>query len=504
MVAPNPFLTLAYEPALAALGDEFYDRVQPACFPNPQLRYRNDPLLPLLGLAPAAVSDRHFEAAFGHFQFESSSPPPLALRYHGYQFGQYNPYLGDGRGFLYGQVRSNRQQLLDLGTKGSGQTPHAQGRDGRLSLLGGIREVLAAEALHGLGIPTSRILCLVETGETLTRDDHPTPARGAVMVRLSRSHIRFGTFERLEYLDRPDLVRKLLDHVIQHYYSHLWQQPHQDIRFYTELVQCTACLVARWMAAGFCHGVLNTDNMSITGEGFDYGPYAFIDTYSPYFTPATFDRWGRYSYRNQPSICRWNLAQLQRPLALVIPQGAMETALEAFMPTYDRAYRRAMVQKLGFDSLPDRDAEALINLTLQFLFSTQVGYHRFFQELQRQFSVTWRESPTAVFPNPSFLQSEEKVIALRAWRNLYHQLLRQQPVTNMAAITQCLRRSTPTTTLSTAVLAEVWGAIATADDWYPFHTLINSLNDRAHTNEVSGREHRYWDSLAREKIDTQN
>jgi uncharacterized protein YdiU (UPF0061 family) len=485
MATGNPFLTLPYEPALASLGDEFYDPVQPARFHQPQLRFRNDELLLHLGLAPAAVSDRHFVAAFGQFQPESPPRSRLALRYHGHQFGQYNPYLGDGRGFLYGQVRGVTQQLLDLGTKGSGPTPHSQGRDGRLTLRGGLRELLAAEALHGMGIPTSRTLCLIETGEVLERADEPAPVRSAVMVRLSRSHIRFGTFERLEYHDRPDLVRKLLDHVVQQYYSHLWQQPNQDLRFYTELVQRTACLVARWMAAGFCHGVLNTDNMSITGEGFDYGPYAFIDTYSPYFTPAAFDRWGRYSYRNQPSICRWNLEQLQRPLALVMPQAMLDTALNTFMPTYDRAYRQAMLQKLGFDSLPDRDAEALINLTLQFLFSTQASYHRFFQELQRQFSSAWRESPTAVFSDLGFLQSEEQVIALRAWRSLYYQLLRQQPATHMTAIAQCLRRSTPTTTLSAAVLAEVWGAIATADDWHPFQDLICTLNGRANTIETS-------------------
>lgn len=478
MQASNPFFELPYEPVLASLGDDFYDRVQPAKFPQSCLRFRNNKLLPLLGLDPDGITDQHFVDAFGQFQRHPLQKPwsGLALRYHGYQFGQYNPYLGDGRGFLYGQFRTASGQLLDLGTKGSGQTPHSQGRDGRLSLLGGIREILAAEILHGLGIPTSRVLSLVETGETLARADEASSSRAAVMVRLSQSHIRFGTFERLEYYDRPDLIRRLLDHVIQHYYPHLWQSPAQDIYFYAELVQRTASLVAQWMATGFCHGVLNTDNMSILGEGFDYGSYAFIETYSPYFTAASFDRGGRYSYRNQPSICRWNLEMLQRPLALVMPKAAMEEVLESFTAAYDRAYAQAMVRKLGFASLPEADAEALIHLTLQFLFTTQVGYQRFFQELRRQFCAVWREEPTAIFTDRSFLHSAGQAIALRNWQVFYHQLLWQRPAAEMDAIAQRLKRYNPKTPLSQATLANIWTAIEQADDWQPFTDVISDFH----------------------------
>ena len=482
MKADNPFFELPYESVLESLGDDFYDRVQPATFPKSLLRFGNDDLLPLLGLVPGTVTDQHFIEAFGQFQAKCSQPTRsgLALRYHGHQFGQYNPYLGDGRGFLYGQVRSVTGKLLDLGTKGSGQTPHSQGRDGRMSLLGGVREVLAAEALHQLGVPTSRVLSLVETGEALNRDDEPSPTRSAVMVRLSQTHIRFGTFERLEYYDRPDLIRQLLNHVIQYYYNHLWQQPDQDVQFYAELVQRTAQLVAQWMAAGFCHGVLNTDNMSIMGEGFDYGPYAFIETYSPYFTAATFDRWGRYSYRNQPQICRWNLEMLQRPLALVMPKEELETVLESFTKLYDQAYHQAMLRKLGFADLPDTDAEALIRLTLEFLFTTQVGYHDFFQELQRQFSSQWREDPTAVFTDLSFLESAEQALAFKPWQTLYHQLLKQQPDKEIAAIAQRLKHHNPRTVLSQPAIAAIWTAIDQADDWTPFSHLIANFIDHSH------------------------
>ncbi|MEO1095233.1 MAG: YdiU family protein [Cyanobacteria bacterium J06638_28] len=477
MQASNPFWELPYEPVLASLGDDFYDRVQPAKFPQSRLRFRNDELLTLLGLESKDTTDQHFVEAFGQFQQHplQTSWSGLALRYHGHQFGQYNPYLGDGRGFLYGQLRTATGQLLDLGTKGSGQTPHSQGRDGRLSLLGGIREVLAAEALQGLGIPTSRVLSLVETGETLTRADEGSSARAAIMIRLSQSHIRFGTFERLEYYDRPDLIRQLLDHVIQHYYPHLWQSPGQDINFYAELMQRTASLVAQWMAAGFCHGVLNTDNMSILGEGFDYGPYAFIETYSPYFTAASFDRGGRYSYRNQPSVCRWNLEMLQRPLALVMPKEAMEEVLESFMTAYDRAYAQAMVRKLGFASLPEAEAEALIHLTLEFLFTTQVGYQRFFQALRRQFCPAWREEPTAILPDRSFLNSAGQAIALRNWQVFYHQLLWQRPETEMDATGQRLKRYNPKTPLLPSTITAVWRAIEQTDDWHPFADVIRDF-----------------------------
>ncbi|MEM8780924.1 MAG: protein adenylyltransferase SelO family protein, partial [Cyanobacteria bacterium P01_G01_bin.49] len=189
----NPLLNLDYEPALENLGDDYYDKVAAAEFPENVLRFRNDKLLPLLGLSPDAVEDQHFIETFGKFQ---GVRPFLSLRYHGYQFGEYNPFLGDGRGFLYGQVRGVDGQLYDFGTKGSGQTPYSRGGDGRLTLKGGVREVLAAEALHSLGVTTSRCLSLVETGESLWRGDEPSPTRSSVMIRMSRSHIRFGTFER--------------------------------------------------------------------------------------------------------------------------------------------------------------------------------------------------------------------------------------------------------------------------------------------------------------------
>ncbi|HHP7230073.1 MAG TPA: YdiU family protein, partial [Xenococcaceae cyanobacterium] len=465
----NPFFNLNYEAALESLGNEFFDPVQPANFSQHTLRFRNDKLLRILGLESEKVSDRHFLDFGGSFQGKQSC---LALRYHGYQFGQYNPYLGDGRGFLYGQVRGIDGQLYDFGTKGSGQTPHSQSRDGRLTLKGGVREVLAAEALHYSGVRTSRCLSLIET-EAFTRDGETE--RGAVMVRFSRSHLRFGTFERLNYYDRPDLIQQLLDHVIQYYYPHLWQQPNSYIRFYAELVQRIAQLVAQWMAVGFCHGVLNTDNMSITGESFDYGPYAFIDTYNPYFTAATFDRQGRYSYRNQPGVCRWNLEMLQRPLSAVIPISEMEAALEVFSESYTQYYHQQMLRKLGFDRLSFLEAEELIDLTLQLLFLTKINYGQFFGELRQKFSLRWREQPDSILLDLASLVSSEEVAILKRWCWLYHQLLVERSPEEINQIAQRLQQVNSTVILSKSKIETIWQGISNNDDWQPFMDSLKLL-----------------------------
>ena len=197
----NPLLSLDYVPALESIGDDYYDVVAAAEFPQHLLRFRNDDLLRQIGLDPAQVSDDHFVEAFGQFQERS---PLLALRYHGYQFGAYNAFLGDGRGFLYGQVRGGDGQLYDFGTKGSGTTPYSRGGDGRLTLKGGVREVLAAEALHALGVKTSRTLSLIETGESLWRGDEPSPARSAGMVRCRRREKGGGKEEGEEEEERTE------------------------------------------------------------------------------------------------------------------------------------------------------------------------------------------------------------------------------------------------------------------------------------------------------------
>ncbi|MEP0888478.1 YdiU family protein [Leptolyngbya sp. PL-A3] len=469
----HPFLTLPYESAFASLGEEFYDLVSAATFPEHKLRFRNDEVLPLLSLNPADVTDEHFIEAFGKFE---SATPFLAMRYHGYQFGEYNNRLGDGRGFLYGQVRGTDGELYDLGTKGSGTTPYSRGGDGRLTLKGGVREVLAAEMLHRLGVRTSRCLSLVETGEALWRGDEPSPTRSSVMVRVNRSHIRFGTFERLHRIERPDLVRQLLDHVIAIYYPHLQGQPDADARFYAELVQRVAELAAQWMSVGFCHAVLNTDNMSITGESFDYGPYAFIQRYEPNFTAAYFDYYGRYAYANQPGICKLNLEMLQVPLSMVIPQADLEAGVSQFDDHYIGAYRQRMLHKLGFDTLPEEQANDLVYNTLQFLLEAPMSYHDFFLMLRQQFSPEWRSPSTPILENlTSPDQAEPFPSSFKPWKEAYQNALSQLPEAEMAAVQQRLAAHNPDCVIIRPEIEAIWEPITTEDNWEPFYNLLQRI-----------------------------
>ncbi|MEB3226599.1 MAG: YdiU family protein [Synechococcus sp.] len=466
----NPLVCLPYEQVFASLGDRFFDEVTAAEFPQHELRFRNDDVLTKLGLTPEQVEDQDFIEAFGQFQ----APHPLrAMCYHGYQFGQYNPQLGDGRGFLYGQVRGTDGLLYDLGTKGSGQTPYSRNGDGRLTLKGGVREVLAAEALHQLGVTTSRCLSLIETRESLWRGDEPSPTRSSVMVRFQRSHIRFGTFERLYYLQRRDLLQQLLDHVVEHYYSDHAGDEDAYALFYADLVKRVARLAAQWMAAGFCHGVLNTDNMAITGESFDYGPYAFIPNYDRKFTAAYFDYSGRYSYGNQPMICRLNLEMLQMPLAMVVDRRDLATGLVNYEIEYEQTYRQLMLEKLGLRDLPEPLGADLHGATLALLEETQMGYHDFFYQLAAQFNHAWRSHSNTILENTDLSGS-----LFEKWQGLYQRALQEIPETELAQIGDRLQQNNPKTALLRPVIESIWEPITTENDWQPFYDLLSAIQQR--------------------------
>ena len=472
-IPSNPFSNLNYEPAVENLGDDYYDEVAAAEFPLHILRFRNDSLLPLLGLEPKSVSNDHFVQAFGQFQHVR---PFLALRYHGHQFGSYNPYLGDGRGFLYGQVRGTDGNLYDFGTKGSGRTPYSRSADGRLTLKGGVREVLAAEALHQLGVNTSRCFSLIETGEALWRNDEPSPTRSCVMVRFSCSHIRFGTFERLHYFQRTDLIAKLLDHVIDCYYPNIAHEDDRYSRFYAELVERVALLTAQWMAAGFCHGVLNTDNMSITGESFDYGPYAFIPTYNPSFTAAYFDYGGMYSYGNQPFICKFNLERLQAPLKKVISVEDLESGLAKFDDCFHSYYYQLMLRKLGLEKLHIPETKALFQQTIELLVNTRVGYHAFFADLARGFNYGWREDSSIILENTEMRSLKQDNEDLKQWKQLYSQILNQLPESEMEQVGHRLSHYNPKTALLRPAIESIWEPITQEDNWEPFYELLDKIS----------------------------
>lgn len=468
----NPLLSLNYEKSLESLGNDYYDEVKAEEFPQLMLRWRNDAILPKLGLDPQQVTDENFITAFGKFQ---GKQPFLALRYHGYQFGEYNPHLGDGRGFLYGQVRGIDNELYDFGTKGSGRTPYSRGGDGMLTLKGGVREVLAAEALNRLGVRTSRCLSMIETGLGLWRGDEPSPTRSSVMIRMSKSHIRFGTFERLHYLKRPDLTQKLLDHVIAEYYQHLKNDTDKYALFYAELVKRIAELVAQWMAAGFCHAVLNTDNMSITGESFDYGPYAFIPNYDLYFTAAYFDYSRRYCYGQQPSICHLNLEMLQEPLKAIIDIRDLHNGLSKFAEYYQLEYRRLMLKKLGFENSSFPEADNLLALTISFLRESKVNYHQFFADMARTFSIKWRDEPGLVMNDSEVVPALGVSGIFDDWCILYHKILNNFDPQEMEKISQTLAQYNPQANLLRPVIESVWQKIVEEDDWQPFYDLVQQF-----------------------------
>ena len=480
----NPLLELKDERCIEALGDAYYAPVPAAEFPEHHLRFRNDVLLKeTFGLNSKAISDEQFIDAFGRFQGQE---PFLALAYHGYQFGTYNPQLGDGRGFLLAQVRGLDHGLYDFGTKGSGRTPFSRTADGCLTLKGGVREIIASEALHYAGVHTSRTVSLIETGEDLWRGDEPSPTRSSVMVRQSRSHIRFGTFERLQRMDRPDLMAKLLEHIITEYYPELAKIETQDerfIQFYRALIQRTAKLVAQWMSVGFCHAVLNTDNMSITGESFDYGPFAYIPTFDPNFTAAYFDYYQRYRYGNQPGMCYWNLEMLQRPLSAIMPTEAMQSALEDYPEFYYEAYRRRMRLKLGLSEDVGGEAENLLGETLALLEKTQVGYSEFFATIRQSFSSLWLIDSGHILNESDLFAKTDSNTQLDNWRSLYHRVLQQYSDTDTPtdieeqsrSITQRLNIHNPITVPLRPVIEAIWEPIVQKDDWQPLYDFLHKI-----------------------------
>ena len=364
------------DPKIYELGEDFYDPVQAASFPETTLRYRDDKSAVSIGLD---LDDAEWVTHFGRFEpLPDNLKAPLALRYHGHQFQNYNPDLGDGRGFLFAQMRGPDGRLIDLGTKGSGQTPWSRTGDGRLTLLGGVREVLATRYLEHLGVNTSKTFSLIETGEALQRNDEPSPTRSAVMVRLNHSHIRFGSFQRQAFFNHTDNLEKLTEYCLRHYHQEA-DGPDGVLR---AAAVNSADMVASWMAGGFVHGVMNTDNMNITGESFDYGPYRFLPTLQSDFTAAYFDYNKLYAFAKQPEIMSWNLGQLAQSLSLICEDKKLLSALEAYAPAYRDALRRHMFRRIAITPKDQATDMAFIMQTFRFLENSQCSWPQFWHDWQ--------------------------------------------------------------------------------------------------------------------------
>jgi uncharacterized protein YdiU (UPF0061 family) len=271
-------------------------------------------------------------------------------------------------------------------------------------------------------------------------------------------------------------MQKLLDHVIEQYYPHLKAHPQRYGLFYAELVQRIAEMAAQWMVAGFCHGVLNTDNMSITGESFDYGPYAFIETYDPNFTAAYFDYWGYYRYGNQGEVCRINLELLQRPLSLLIDSSELEGGLIGFEDHFRSTYHRLFLKRLGFSQTKISDLSgSLIQSTIQFLLVSQVNYHQFFHKLTDCFSLTWRQDPEAILKDEFPDLGSEPAACLQKWQSLYHRILQDHALDEMDHIHQRLRDVNPAIVPIRREIEAVWEPIVQTDNWDPFYQFLQTL-----------------------------
>jgi uncharacterized protein YdiU (UPF0061 family) len=449
---PSPYRP---DPAILALGAAFYDPVSAARFPRTILRFRNDRWAPAVGLGDG--SDETWIARFGRFEpLPDNLPQPLALRYHGHQFRVYNPDIGDGRGFLDAQLRDGAGRLLDLGTKGSGQTPYSRFGDGRLTLKGGVREVLATEMLEALGVETSKSFSLIETGEALERNDEPSPTRAAVLVRLQHSHIRIGTFQRLAYLDEADNLRALTGYCLRHYYA---DESGDPAALLGHAVARGARLAASYIAAGFVHGVLNSDNIAITAESFDYGPWRFTPMWDGRFTAAYFDHAGLYAFGRQPEAIHWDLVQLAASLRAIAPAETLTPSLERFPDLFQAALIEALFARLGIvPTEPARDVALLAALEAALAAQT-VEIDRFFFD--------WRGGRRRAASPADAAYREE------AFEPLARALETYEPAP--AALAHSYWAEEAPCSMHIDEVEAIWARIADADDWAPFEAKIAAV-----------------------------
>ena len=434
--------TQAYrpDPRILELGDAFFDPVEPARFPAGISRFLNERAADEVGLGEV-----DWLAHFHRFEpLPDNLPQPLALRYHGHQFRHYNPDLGDGRGFLFAQLRDDRDRLLDLATKGSGQTPYSRTADGRLTLKGAVREVLATEMLEALGVRTSRSFAVFETGEPLVRGDEPSPTRSAVLTRLSHGHIRIGSFQRLAFFEETENLERLVRYCLEHLFA---DEPEAGaVRLLDRISQATAELAASYMAAGFVHGVLNTDNINVTGESFDYGPWRFAATWDPQFTAAYFDHAGLYAFGRQPEAIQWNLAQLAGCLALIADPPALSELLQGWGERFHLALVAALLKRIGVQpGDPDED-RALARLIVAELATQETGIDRFFFE--------WRAG------RPPAGSDEE---------------LRRLLEPRLSAATHPYWSEGAPCSLLIEEVEAIWSPIARDDDWSAFDAKIAAI-----------------------------
>ncbi|SDJ97514.1 protein adenylyltransferase SelO [Microbulbifer yueqingensis] len=446
----------------ADLGDAFGTPVPPSPFERPDFIHANPAVMQQLGIDPAeAANPAWAEYGCGKRLFHGSRP--FAMKYTGHQFGVYNPDLGDGRALLLGELERDGTRW-ELHLKGAGKTPYSRFGDGRAVLRSTIREYLGGEALYGLGIPTTRALCIVGSDEPVVREKIET---GAMLIRVAETHIRFGHFEYLFYTKQLEALHRLVEFTCARFLPELEGQPAAEqaealLRFTTRR---SASLVAGWQAAGFAHGVLNTDNMSIIGDTFDYGPYGFLDDYEPNFICNHSDHTGRYAFEQQPGVVLWNLNALAHAFSAFVGADTLRDCLEEFQPLLIDEYAARMRTKLGLQQVEDGDQHLCAEL-LQLLEQAQADYTLFFRALAHYRG----ERP------PASLQEIVPVAqhaALEQWLNHYDQRLTHEQ-SDSRTRNRTMLAANPKYILRNYLAQKVIEA-AEAHDFRPLQTLFGLL-----------------------------
>jgi uncharacterized protein YdiU (UPF0061 family) len=435
---------------LLALGPDFYDPVEPAKFPKCIPRFLNERWAEQVGLG---LDDGQWARHFCRFEpLPDNLTQPLALRYHGHQFRVYNPNIGDGRGFTFAQLRDDGGRLLDLGTKGTGQTPYSRHADGRLTLKGGVREVLATEMLEALGVNTSKSFALFETGEALERGDEPSPTRSSVLTRLSHGHIRIGTFQRLAFFGQTENINKLVRYCLENLYFERGAKDDKEngLRLFDLVSEATATLAASYLAAGFVHGVLNSDNINVTGESFDYGPWRFTPYWEPEFTAAYFDHYGLYAFGRQPEAIHWDLGQFAGCMSLVTEVPPLSDILAGWSDRFETALVDAMLRRLGVAG-GKNDREIVAALIAALSSRAETIDRIFFNWRGGRDPGVERYSSDPFRALAKALEGRERPKAHPYWSD-------PEPCS-----------------MHIEEVEGIWDAIATSDDWQPFNDKVNAI-----------------------------
>jgi len=366
--------TFKVEHRYLELPDSFYSRVTPTPLSEPKMVCFNHQLAAQLGFH---VQNENDWAGIGAGAELLEGMDPVAMKYTGHQFGVYNPELGDGRGLLLWETVAPDGTRWDWHLKGAGTTPYSRFGDGRAVLRSSIREYLCSEAMHGLGIPTTRALFIISAKDPVRRESIET---AAALMRMAKSHIRFGHFEFAAHHEGPESLKTLLEHVITLHFPHLISLPEaqRQARWFEEVVERTARLIADWQAVGFCHGVMNSDNMSIIGDTFDYGPYAFLDDFDAGYICNHTDQGGRYAYNRQPQIGFANCQYLANALLPIMDEDAVRDGLSRYEHAYNQRFLSNMRGKLGLEETEESDLSLIMD-TFSMLHEHRVDYTHFFR-----------------------------------------------------------------------------------------------------------------------------